>query len=90
MSRKPHENIDVEVCSLDHLKKVKEGYTDQFNIDFNELMQVIHENEDVLIHDTKREMIRLSKAEEAALNLKLRSESTMTVDTAIITRAEKV
>lgn len=34
LSRKLHDILDGEIITLEHLKKVKEGYTDQFSLDY--------------------------------------------------------
>ena len=34
LSRKLHDILDGEIITLEHLKKAKEGYTDQFSLDY--------------------------------------------------------
>jgi hypothetical protein len=39
--------MDLEVCTLEHFKKVKSGYTDQFNLDYNQLVKVFELNNEM-------------------------------------------
>jgi hypothetical protein len=39
--------MDLEVVTIDHLKKVKQGYTDQFNLDYSQLVNVFELNADL-------------------------------------------
>lgn len=39
LTKKIHDVLDDEIITLEHLKKAKEGYTDQFSLDFTELMK---------------------------------------------------
>ena len=39
LTKKIHDILDHEIITVEHLKKVKEGYTDQFSLDFQLLMK---------------------------------------------------
>ena len=34
LTKKVHDVLDDEIMTVEHLKKAKEGYTDQFSLDF--------------------------------------------------------
>lgn len=51
LNGKPTSHIDLETISFDHLKKVKQGYQDQFNLDFNELIKIMETNDKEQIDD---------------------------------------
>ena len=40
LTRKVQDSLSKHVVTMDALKKIKEGYSDQFQLDFEELMKV--------------------------------------------------
>ena len=39
--------MDLEVCTIDHFQKVKSAYSDQFNLDYSQLVKVFELNSDM-------------------------------------------
>jgi hypothetical protein len=47
LTKKVTDSLDEHIITLDQLKKLKEGYSDQFQLDYNMLMRLFEQNKTI-------------------------------------------